>query len=161
MKLLPELVPETAWCKNLRSALSESDWDRVRKSAYKKAGYKCEICGGNGKHHPVECHEVWEYQNSSGKRGIQRLKKVEAVCPACHEVKHIGLAQVRGRYNQAIRHMCRVNGISKKKAEAVVVSAMAEWQKRSQIEWDCDLTEIAGSLYNDGDRGKKRPVHGG
>jgi len=143
MKLTPELVPQTAWCKNLRSALSKAEWDKLRKSVYEKAGHKCEICGGVGKKHPVECHEVWEYLEISGD-GIQKLVKTEAICPACHEVKHIGLAEVRGNYARAIKHMCKVNGITKQEAEKVVNAAMQEWQRRSEIAWDCDMSVLSG-----------------
>lgn len=38
---------------------------------------------------PVECHEVWDYDDD---RKIQRLERRVALCPACHEVKHAGLA---------------------------------------------------------------------
>lgn len=137
LKLQPELVPNTAWCKNLRSDLPKSQWDKLRRAAYAKAGHKCEICGGVGKRHPVECHEVWEYDDE---KGIQKLKKVEAICPACHEVKHIGLAGVRGRHNQAIAHMCKVNKIDTAKADKIVLGAMQQWSMRSERQWECDKT---------------------
>jgi len=139
MKLVSELVPSSAWRKNLRSELPRPVWDKIRRAAYKRAGYKCEICGGVGKKHPVECHEVWSYDDDTH---IQKLEKVEAICPACHEVKHIGLAQVRGRYAHALAHMCMVNNISADKANEVISKTMAEWEMRSEEEWECDMTEL-------------------
>lgn len=63
MKLTIELVPATSWGNNLRSRLPKKSWNAIRKRVYKEADFKCEICGGVGKRHPVECHEVWEYDD--------------------------------------------------------------------------------------------------
>lgn len=148
MKLLPELVPETAWCKNLRSSLPKSEWDKLRRHIYKRANYKCEICGGVGPKHPIECHENWKYDEESG---VQILVGLEGLCPACHEVKHIGLARVRGRYNEALKHMCKVNKISKSEAEVVVSNAFSEWTRRSGLAWKCnkDFLEEIRKEMND------------
>ena len=40
-------------------------------------------------------HEVWDYDDA---RRVQRLVRLIALCPACHEVKHLGLAAKRGRH---------------------------------------------------------------
>jgi hypothetical protein len=106
-RLTIELVPETAWFRNLRSEISGEAWDKIRKDCYKNAGYVCEICGGVGQRHPVECHEIWEYDDGD-KRQI--LRGVIALCPSCHEVKHIGLTQMRGGLDRAVSHMAEVNG---------------------------------------------------
>lgn len=90
MKLTIELVPSTSWFSNLRSLLSSEEWDKIRRGCYKNANYKCEICSGVGPKHPVECHETWEYDE---KQGIQKLIGLIALCPSCHEVKHVGLEE--------------------------------------------------------------------
>lgn len=43
MKLTIELVPSTAWYSNVRSNVTQAEWDVLRKECYKKAGYVCEI----------------------------------------------------------------------------------------------------------------------
>ncbi|AKJ73572.1 hypothetical protein SP39_1 [Salmonella phage 39] len=93
------MVPKTAWFTNLRSHLSKSNWDVVRKKCYAKANYKCEICGGKGTKHPVECHEIWDFGN-----GKITLKGLIALCPSCHEVKHIGwlVSVQRGNCTEAL-----------------------------------------------------------
>src|SRR3972149_12027864 len=93
-RLTIELVPGTTWFSNLRSILPKEDWDALRRPAYRLAGYRCEICGGRGDRYPVAAHEVWKYDV---RKHIQRLIRLIALCPACHEVKHIGLAGGRGR----------------------------------------------------------------
>lgn len=149
-KLRIELVPETSWGSNLRKALSRVDWDKLRKSCYRQAGYRCEICGGKGPVHPVECHEVWEYEDIDYVEGeplpegglvyTQTLKKLEALCPACHEVKHIGLAELRGRFLQALGHLMNVNGWESGQAFAHLDEARRLWADRSSFKWELDLS---------------------
>ena len=43
--VLPELVPQSAFCRNLRSELSKSEWDYLRHKVYERAGNRCELCG--------------------------------------------------------------------------------------------------------------------
>jgi hypothetical protein len=136
-KLTIELVPQSSWYKNVRSSVSTDEWDIIRKRVYKQAHYCCEICGDAGTHHPVECHEIWEYED---KKHIQKLVGLIALCPACHEVKHIGFAQLQGRYAEAISHLCKVNSISRNKAYAMVEKAGDINAKRGKKPWTLDLT---------------------
>jgi len=79
----------------------------MRRQVYQAAGWRCELCGGRGPEHLVECHEKWAYDDTTG---VQQLVRLLALCPACHEVKHLGLARVNGRERQALTHLARVNG---------------------------------------------------
>lgn len=135
------MVPSSSWNVNLRSLLSRQEWDVFRRDVYRKAGYVCEVCGGKGRRHPVECHEVWKFDL---KRGVQVLAGAVALCPACHEVKHIGLATVRGRFVQACAHMKRVNGITEAEAVQVVAESYARWKMLSAREWKMDVSWIDG-----------------
>lgn len=132
MKLTIELVPRTAWYKNLRSELSKSDWDKLRKDTYAKAGNVCEVCGGTGPKWPVECHEIWDYNEDSN---IQTLKGLVALCPDCHQVKHIGFAQMQGHYTTARDHLSEVNGISINEAEEYINACFDVWEERSLKKW--------------------------
>jgi hypothetical protein len=42
MKLEIQMLPSVQWGQNLRS--NKSEWNRLRKSCYERAGFKCEIC---------------------------------------------------------------------------------------------------------------------
>ena len=139
MKLTIELIPSTSWFSNLRSILTSGEWDKVRKSCYKSANYKCEVCGGVGEKHPVECHETWEYDEING---IQKLISLIALCPSCHEVKHIGLAGIKGRTQEAIEHFCKVNACTKTEAEKYIKEAFETWNKRSEQEWQLDISKL-------------------
>ena len=132
-----ELVPKTAWNINVRSEVSDSEWNRIKKLTYRKANYICEVCGGKGKKWPVECHEIWNYDDETH---IQTLKGLIALCPQCHQVKHIGLAQIKGKYEEAKRHLAKVNGYSNKESEKYIRKQFELWTSRSKYEWTLDCS---------------------
>lgn len=141
LKLEIELVPSTSWFTNLRSLMTQSQWDYVRQACYIAAGYKCEICGGKGHKHPVECHEVWDFND---KTNYQTLLRTIALCPSCHEVKHMGLQMKRGpiHFERAISHFINVNLVSEGEAEEYIMSAFAQHHARSQRRWTVDVSWI-------------------
>ena len=138
-RLTIELVPSTCWWSNVRSNVSKSDWDRLRKHTYKKASYRCEICGGVGEKHPVECHEIWNYNESTR---VQTLERLIALCPNCHSVKHIGFTQLQGRASEAINHLAKVNNWNLSQALIYLFECFETWQKRSQYEWQLDISYL-------------------
>lgn len=138
-RLTVELVPSTCWWSNVRSQVPPDVWERLRRATASAAGHRCEICGGRGRRHPVECHEVWEYDDA---RRVQRLVRLTAICPACYEVKHLGLAEMRGRRGAALAHLARVNGWSAADAEAYVEAAFEQWTVRSRHDWTLDCTVL-------------------
>jgi len=137
IKLTIELVPATTWGANLRQVLPKSQWDILRKRCYRRARYKCEICSGKGPKHPVECHEIWHYDD---RHKIQRLDGLIALCPSCHEVKHIGRAHIVGRGPQAKQHLQKINDWSTTQASQYIEHAFTEWEKRSNHQWQLDLS---------------------
>ena len=135
MLLEIELIPKTSFFNNVRSLVSESEWDSIRMNCYKAAKFKCEICDGVGPKWPVECHEAWEY-----KKGTQRLIRLIALCPSCHEVKHLGLARFKGRYEEAIKHLQKVNKISYREAIEAEDDAFSTWRRRNKTNWKLDIS---------------------
>lgn len=134
MILSIELVPKTAWFNNLRSYLSKTEWDEVRKRCYSRANHKCEICGGKGPKWPVECHEIWEYKNNQ-----VSLVDLISLCPDCHEVKHIGLAQIKGNFERALNHFIKVNRCSKQEALSHIENAFGVWRERNKTIWQLNV----------------------
>jgi len=135
--LTVELVPQTCWFSNVRDHVNESIWDQLRNTAYKAAEYYCEICGGQGEKWPLECHEVWEYREN---KHIQILKRLSVLCPSCHEVKHIGHAEIRGRGEAAKQHLSTVNNWNSENTEEYLQEVWGIWEKRSRYKWKLDLT---------------------
>ncbi len=147
-RLTVELVPKTSWYNNVRALVDELGWDRIRRQVYRQADYRCEICGGRGPEHPVECHEVWRYDDRTR---MQMLVRMIALCPACHQVKHLGFANVKGKGQQARAHLARVNGWTLEQADAHISEAFRVWAQRSQGSWTLDLEGlrpyVLGSEY--------------
>jgi hypothetical protein len=139
-RLTVELVPSTCWFANVRSAVSKDEWDLIRRRVYREASYRCGVCGGRGPEHPVECHEIWDYDDD---RLVQRLAGMIALCPACHEVKHFGFARVRGIDGRAFEHLAAVNGWTAPATQLYLDHVFELWAWRSKHEWDLDLTVLA------------------
>ncbi len=136
MELRVELVPATSWGANLRSELTRGQWDKLRKAQYEKAGHRCEICGGKGRRHAVECHEVWDYDD---KDNVQTLVTLIALCSRCHEVKHYGLAETRGFGWRARAHLMAVNQWTLQQALKHLRESFDLWEERSDKTWTLNL----------------------
>lgn len=136
-KLTIELVPASQWGDNLRSHLRPNQWNALRYACYQKAHHRCEICNGKGTKHPVECHEIWDYNDSAR---VQTLLGLISLCPACHQVKHIGLAAHRGMLGKAMLHLMNVNEWPADLAEQYIMRQFEIHSLRSQFEWSIDLS---------------------
>ena len=136
-RLTVELVPPSQWGANLATSLRGARWDALREVTLRRAGYRCEVCAGAGPH---DAHEEWDYEDPSG---TQRLVRLVALCAACHEVKHIGRAGVRGRGPVAEKHLSQVNGWTAQQTRAYLHRVFALWKQRSQRTWTLDLSLLA------------------
>lgn len=140
-KLGVELVPSTCWYSNVRSLLPPSEWDRLRRLSYAHANYKCEICGGSGTEqgykHPVECHEIWSYNDRTK---VQKLDGLVSLCPRCHQCKHIGRTSILGYQAVAFDHMEKVNDWDHKMVVTHVAKEFERFNERSQHQWTIDLS---------------------
>lgn len=136
LRLQIELVPQSCWFSNTRKHLKKSHWDRIRRFHYAKANNLCEICGGKGKSHPVECHEIWIYND---KTFVQKLGQFQAICPLCHQVKHIGLAGILGNGIRAFKRFKRLNNLDKITANNIIDAVFKQWEIRSHYKWKLDI----------------------
>lgn len=137
IKLTIELVPSSSWFNNVRAVLTRKQWDALRKKVYSQAWDTCQICGGIGLKHPVECHEIWHYDD---KKLVQKLEGMIALCPDCHMVKHIGLAQVQNKGKLALKHLMKINKMNKKEAEKYIADSFMKWAERSSKKWKLDIS---------------------
>jgi len=145
MKLTIELIPETAFYKNLRKALIDKGrkdiWDMIRHKAYADANYTCSICGE--KTNRLECHEIWGYDEE---KSTQTLKGFHALCNMCHHCKHMGMANILHQKGQldimeVINHFAKVNKLSIDQANIEIEKAFKIWRVRSKKPWKQDLGE--------------------
>lgn len=136
-RLEVELVPATCWYSNVRTNVSRADWEKCKAYVRRKSGDRCEICGGRGYRWPVECHEIWDYDELEQ---VQALVGLIALCPACHEAKHIGRAHAVGNHLRAYEHLKRVNGWTDEQLMFHLEVSEALWELRSSFTWELDLT---------------------
>lgn len=139
-----ELVPVGTWGSNLRSMLTKSQWDKLRKHCYAEAGHVCEICGDSGlnqgRKHAVEAHEIWTYDDA---QCVQTLEGVIVLCPRCHQVKHMGRTLKYGGGRKARAHMARVNGMTEQGQRAYEDLAFLVHSLRSRFRWTVDISALA------------------
>ena len=138
-KLTIEFVPKTCWFSNVRDHVSRETWQEIAATVAAKAGSRCEICGGRGPKHAVECHEVWYYDD---KTQTQKLVRLIALCPDCHRVKHIGLAWRQGKDKEALAHLAKVNEWHITRAERYRRNMFDLWKRRSFFPWKLDLSYL-------------------
>ena len=134
-KLSIELVPRPCWGNNVRSQLTDVEWDVIRSMVYHLADNTCETCGKQTTR--LHAHEVWSYNE---KTKVQKLVGLKALCARCHEVKHYGRADIMGRSAEAKKWLMKVNGWSEEKAGEHISEAFGDWMIRSEIKnWKLDI----------------------
>lgn len=107
---------------------------QIRPDALAVAKNRCSVCGSaDGR---LICHDKWRYDD---KKAIATLVGFEIHCSLCDATTHVGRAAQLGPVEEVLleilNHLCNVNRCKPKEAEAILESAMALWQKRSQKEW--------------------------
>lgn len=130
-------MPASCWFSNVRSEVTKKQWDIIRNKVYSEAYHLCQICGGKGNKHPVECHEIWNFDDSTL---IQKLEGMIALCPMCHATKHYGLSRIQGREAVIFKHFIKINNIDKVEASDYINSVFKIWEKRSQKNWTLDIS---------------------
>ena len=63
-----------------------------------------------------------------------------ALCPRCHEVKHLGLAEKNGKLLSALGSSHESNDISHQRAGVEVVAAITKYLERSRHSWWLDTS---------------------
>jgi hypothetical protein len=148
-KLTIELIPKTCHYSNLRTTVTKQEWNKIRFISYEKANNKCEICGDIGKNqgyrHNVECHEIWEYDDTNH---VQKLVGLISLCPICHQVKHIGRAIAMGRHQLVYNQLMKVNKWTPKQVESYILKCFETQKERSKYQWKLDISILSQEPYN-------------
>ncbi len=109
-KLWGNLAPEKTININLRKVLPKEEWAILSKAVYKKANYKCYICGALTPN--LEAYELWIFDYNTSK---QQLNEIIALCDLCYSNKHLGYASIlmnekKFDKRKLILHWSLVNG---------------------------------------------------
>lgn len=142
--LFVDLVPSSCWFTNVRSCVSQQDWERLRRPVLRRAGHRCEICGApedRARQQWLDVHERWHYEDRSG---VQTLRRLLTVCKPCHLATHFGFAQVKGREDEARAQLAAVTRQSRAQIADHVEHAFAVWDRRSRRVWELDLRILTG-----------------
>lgn len=154
------LIPKTMWGKNVRAVVSATTWanldwaygaslhlserreidfpeELLASRRVVSAHLYCSIC--NDKRRGLELHEEWSFDDDAK---VQRLEEFLAICPRCHLAKHIGHARITGKFEEALNHLARVNGLSEDEAISLATEALATWDERSRHEYRLDLSHL-------------------
>lgn len=166
IKLTIEMIPSSNFYNNIRSTVSKSQWDVIRKECYAKANNRCEICYESGKDqgykHNLECHEKWAYDN---KTKTQKLIGLISLCPKCHLCKHIGRAFAIGKQAEVFSHLEKINNWNHKEVVTYLVLCFKEHKKKSKISWSLNLNYLIENYKIDklviakAKKIKKKPVY--
>ncbi len=145
MKLEIELVPLTTWYSNLRTKISQGEWDKIRKQSYSDSNHRCAICGALSK---LNCHEKWEYDDDSH---VQKLTGFIALCDSCHMIKHLGFAGIQADkgcldMDGLIEHFMKVNRVDRVMFDRHCKESFRMWTERSNHEWKTDLSQWSSLL---------------
>lgn len=134
--LLPDMLPTTTWESNLRTILSDAEWDRLRKFCYQAAGNTCIACGSRGEPH-VEAHEAWKFDEATG---IQTLRGLLCLCPTCHKAKHLGYANRIGRLPQVLDRLMWLNDWDEPTLARELAKVEQRQEELSKRAWTLDLS---------------------
>ncbi len=139
LRLIPELIPKALFGRNARGSLKSSQWQReIRGKVVEKAGGHCHVCGASYEKGML-CHEVWRYIE---KARVARLEGFRLVCRDCSNVFHFGKAVTLGIQDEAIRHLMKVNNVTKAVALDIVEEAFTVWNRRSSIQdWTIEISK--------------------
>src|ERR1019366_969415 len=146
--ILGYLIPQTSWGSSLANLLTKGCWDKLRERTFGLTGFRCEICGSNRN---LECHELWEYHEPlpDGAKhacGVQRLIRLIGLCSACHETHHLGLAQMRGRFEFVRERVTAYNRWSEKEFDQYFEFLIDRYERRSNCAWVLDVSSVADTL---------------
>lgn len=129
LKLTIEPIPMDSLLASLAKLLPSEQWNSIRHEVYRRAGFRCQICGQEDR---LSCHEIWLYNEETG---CQWLRGFAALCKNCHGVKHLVFCRDAARLRQLINHFVAVNHISQEEAEQYLQTATQQQQRLNQRHW--------------------------
>lgn len=149
IRIRADLLPPTVWGSNVRAlALTTNPrtWDRLRIPVCEAANNLCEACHrpAPGRRRP-DCLEQWAF-DVHGPVPVQRLRRLVALCPDCHNTQHIGRAQNIGILDDVRDTLQRVNGWGPAQVEADIARAWARFNAISTVAFALDLSVLADRL---------------
>lgn len=131
------MLPRNLFNENIRAKVSTEQWNLIRYDCYRRANYKCEICGITRNENSTvifHCHENWVFDY---KKKWAKIDKLMCLCSKCHHCIHFGysISQRNIKYSlELVEHWAVVNfGIVKRET-------MSKWILHYKDEcYNCDV----------------------
>jgi hypothetical protein len=146
MRLSPQLVPKPLWRISGAQQLTRAAWEQIRQDEIHRADNRCEVChkSPQGKGDYLICHEVWDYEDQTGRATLTRF---EIHCRACDLVTHMGRAKAHGYFEAALERLSHINNLTEEEARQVFDGAMALWRERNKVNWQVTVNKDALEKY--------------
>jgi len=148
-RLCPRLVPKPLWGVSIAKlvrmkagklaslGLGVEVAEKLKNFWFSLPRGKCAVCGSKAS----DVDELWYYYMDAG-RGVARLVSLRSLCSRCHLAKHIGRASEIGRFEEALKHLAEVNGITIQHARILLVGVYSIWEELSSINtWRVEISE--------------------
>lgn len=138
--LFVDLVPSSCWFTNVRSCISQADWERLRRMIIKRAGDRCEVCRvreDRDDERWLEAHERWDYDEANQ---VQVLKRIICLCTDCHRTTHYGFAMINGDSDWVFDFLMDITKMDATAANKHIDEAFKLWEERSKKVWELDLS---------------------
>lgn len=129
LRLSVEPIPAGSRRASLANLMPRGQWDRLRRSVYHKAHYRCQICGREGR---LYCHEIWQCNE---KTSYQFLRGFEALCENCHNVRHLFFIWDSQHRARLFRHFRTINRLTKEQGMQHLADAYRQQQEFNKRKW--------------------------
>jgi hypothetical protein len=136
LKLVPVLVPRPLWGINAHDLLDRDSWQCMRHDTFSRDNFHCFICEQK---RPLECHEVFSYDDVTGTATLVRL---ESRCADCHACNHLGRLLKRNRdgFKKALKRIGALNRLNPPEVISLVEQAFQVHKTRTRP-WQMKVAE--------------------
>ena len=129
LHLAIEPIPYCSRRASLANLLPRSQWDRIRRYVYRKAGHRCKICGREGR---MYCHEIWQFNEHTG---YQYLMGFECLCKDCHKTKHYFFTRALQQQAMLFKHFLTVNRVTRQQGIDHLMNVYRRQRRLNQRQW--------------------------
>lgn len=138
-----QAVPRPLWRQNLRAALGDHEWRKLRQRLLAERGRDCETCGVSVPPDArIHAHEEWAY-DTSAVPAVARIVRIAFICVLCHGCEHFMRLSAVARHDasaaaalpRVVRHWCNVNTRRSHDFEKHLAEAAKEWLRMSALRW--------------------------
>eukprot|EP00241_Pyramimonas_parkeae_P019554 CAMPEP_0114281954 /NCGR_PEP_ID=MMETSP0059-20121206/3292_1 /TAXON_ID=36894 /ORGANISM="Pyramimonas parkeae, Strain CCMP726" /LENGTH=304 /DNA_ID=CAMNT_0001402547 /DNA_START=45 /DNA_END=959 /DNA_ORIENTATION=- len=138
--LYADVFPQQLINMNVSQLVPPHQWNQLRRRQYAFANFRCQICDQVGPKWPVECTERWAF---NCRTSTVRLEGLLALCPSCHEVKHLQRLSLMDKDERALQHLRFVNQWSQKDLDEYMQFVFRTFDKISGHNWITDFSWLS------------------